>query len=62
MDVHRMCFIREKLLLDPLSMRISEHSRVLAGLDVLDLGCGGGILSEASFYYFFFTISNFPHT
>ena len=53
MNAHRMRFIREKLQLDPLSARISEPSRVLTGLDVLDVGCGGGILSEASFYHFF---------
>ena len=56
MNAHRMRFIREKLQLDPLSTRISEPSRVLAGLDVLDVGCGGGILSEVSFSHFFFTI------
>ncbi|KAH9166722.1 ubiquinone biosynthesis O-methyltransferase [Lactarius sanguifluus] len=40
MNAHRMRFIREKLLLD-------EPSRALAGLDALDVGCGGGILSES---------------
>ena len=54
MNVHCMRSIREKLLLDPVSTRASEPSRVLAGLDVLDVGCGGGVLSEASFYRFFF--------
>ncbi|KAH9044023.1 3-demethylubiquinone-9 3-methyltransferase [Lactarius hengduanensis] len=39
MNAHRMRFIREKLLLD--------SSRALAGLDALDVGCGGGILSES---------------
>lgn len=57
MNAHRMRFIREKLLLEPVSSppdaavaaaRASEPSRVLAGLDALDVGCGGGILSEAS--------------
>jgi 2-polyprenyl-3-methyl-5-hydroxy-6-metoxy-1,4-benzoquinol methylase len=59
MNAHRMRFIREKVLevwradhdgsaittraLEP------ESSRVLEGLDVLDVGCGGGILSEARF-------------
>ena len=44
MNAHRMCFIREKLLRDPVSTRVSEPSRVLTGLDVLDVGCtcGGG--------------------
>ena len=35
MNPHRMRFIREKLLPD-----------ACVGLDVLDVGCGGGILSE----------------
>ncbi|KAI9440848.1 ubiquinone biosynthesis O-methyltransferase [Lactarius indigo] len=44
MNAHRMRFIREKLLLDPPP---AEPSRALAGLDALDVGCGGGILSES---------------
>lgn len=54
MNAHRMRFIREKLLLEP----VSEPNRVLAGLDALDVGCGGGILSEASTFYplFFFVV------
>ena len=52
----RMCFVREKLLLDPLLTRVSNPFPVLAGLDVLDVGCGGGILSEVSFYHFFYSL------
>ena len=55
MNGHRMRFIREKLLLESVfsppgaaAARVTEPSRVLAGLDALDVGCGGGILSEAS--------------
>jgi len=39
--------VPEPLLLDAETERVSESSRVLAGLDVLDVGCGGGILSES---------------
>jgi len=60
MNAHRMRFIREKLLLASTlshpaapvtapTRASSEPSHPLAGLDVLDVGCGGGILSEASF-------------
>ena len=56
MNAHRMRLIREKLLLDPVSTRVSEPRRVLAGLNVLGVGCGGGIPSEASFHHFFFSI------
>jgi polyprenyldihydroxybenzoate methyltransferase/3-demethylubiquinol 3-O-methyltransferase len=50
MNAHRMRFIREKLLFESVSSPpdVTEPSRVLAGLDALDVGCGGGILSEAS--------------
>ncbi|KAH9057426.1 3-demethylubiquinone-9 3-methyltransferase [Lactarius vividus] len=48
MNAHRMRFIREKLLLDPpAAAAADEPSRPLAGLDALDVGCGGGILSES---------------
>ncbi|KAI0000829.1 S-adenosyl-L-methionine-dependent methyltransferase [Russula compacta] len=55
MNPHRMRFIREKVL----EVRREEQpdaaaaaplfkpSRVLEGMDVLDVGCGGGILSES---------------
>ena len=45
-----MQFIREKLVETALDN--SEHNvdpvkpNILAGLDVLDVGCGGGLLSE----------------
>jgi len=62
MNPHRMRFIREKVLeaqrdeqpysglgaaaaTSPL-----ESSRVLEGTDVLDVGCGGGILSEVGLF------------
>ncbi|KAI9458394.1 3-demethylubiquinone-9 3-methyltransferase [Lactarius psammicola] len=57
MNAHRMRFIREKMLLESMSSPPdvavaastcrSEPNRVLAGLDALDVGCGGGILSES---------------
>jgi hypothetical protein len=59
MNVHRMRFIREKVLEvlredhgeAAVTTRAlgSELNRVLEGLDVLDVGCGGGILSEVRF-------------
>ena len=63
MNVHRMRFIREKVLevlredygeaaaVTTRALR-SESSSVLEGLDVLDVGCGGGILSEVRFSIF----------
>ena len=51
MNAHRMRFIREKVL--EARREEEDHgapavaTRVLDGLDVLDVGCGGGILSEA---------------
>ena len=52
MNPHRMQFVREKLLEvvrdeDEESLRgRGNGERVMEGLDVLDVGCGGGILSE----------------
>ena len=55
MNPHRIRFIREKVLevLDATSTATStpvppslDSPRVLEGMDVLDIGCGGGILSE----------------
>jgi hypothetical protein len=63
MNRHRIRFIREKVLeirrdeqLDADSRaatatRPMESSRVLEGMDVLDVGCGGGILSEVRFHF-----------
>jgi hypothetical protein len=48
MNPHRMRFIREKLL--HAAAAEPSPSSVLEGLDVLDVGCGGGILSEVSIY------------
>ena len=66
MNAHRMRFIREKLLFetvssppDAVAAHAVEPSRVLAGLDALDVGCGGGILSEVSP---FFSSSGHLHT
>lgn len=69
MNPHRMRFIREKVLevqrdeqpysglgaataTSPL-----ESGRVLEGMDVLDVGCGGGILSEVRFFSLFSRLS-----
>ncbi|KAL0575965.1 Hexaprenyldihydroxybenzoate methyltransferase, mitochondrial [Marasmius crinis-equi] len=51
MNPVRMQFIREKLV--ETALDDSEHNidpdkhNILAGLDVLDVGCGGGLLSES---------------
>jgi polyprenyldihydroxybenzoate methyltransferase/3-demethylubiquinol 3-O-methyltransferase len=48
MNPVRVQFIRQKLL-EISRERHGEHispSEVLRGLDVLDVGCGGGLLSE----------------
>ncbi|KAI0291039.1 S-adenosyl-L-methionine-dependent methyltransferase [Multifurca ochricompacta] len=56
MNPHRMRFIREKVLEvlreddrndDAVALRMRDSNRLLNGLDVLDVGCGGGILSES---------------
>lgn len=49
MNPIRMQFIRQKLLetaRDEKGEDAVSESRVLADLDVLDVGCGGGLLSE----------------
>ena len=49
MNPVRMQFIRQKLLetaRDDKGEDVVSESKVLAGLDVLDVGCGGGLLSE----------------
>ena len=64
MNPHRIRFIREKVLQlrrdeQPYTSSGAapttpppESSRVLEGMDVLDVGCGGGILSEVHFFLF----------
>src|SRR6266850_2378976 len=62
MNPHRMRFIREKVLEvrrdeqqlhddEDAATRPMVSSRVLEGMDVLDVGCGGGILSEDAFFF-----------
>ena len=63
MNPHRVRFIREKVLevqrdeRPHSSLGVAtatsplESSRVLEGMDVLDVGCGGGILSEVRFSF-----------
>jgi len=56
MNAHRMRFIREKVLEvrrdeqedfgETITTTPSSLHRVLEGMNVLDVGCGGGILSE----------------
>ena len=69
MNPHRIRFIREKVLevsqTQPDSTATAtsasstpippsvESPRVLEGMDVLDVGCGGGILSEVRFFSLF---------
>lgn len=66
MNPVRVAFIREKLLevareegqgqASGERMELEERmesERVLEGLDVLDVGCGGGLLSEVRFWCFF---------
>ena len=53
MNPVRMQFIADKLLevaYDEKSDTELEKSQVLKGLDVLDVGCGGGLLSEVCFF------------
>lgn len=52
MNPVRMQFVREKVL----EITREDHgedyikeSNVLEGLDVLDVGCGGGLLSEVNY-------------
>jgi 2-polyprenyl-6-hydroxyphenyl methylase/3-demethylubiquinone-9 3-methyltransferase len=53
MNPVRMRFIREKLLEvardEQPAFNEPASASVLKGLDVLDVGCGGGLLSEAFF-------------
>jgi 2-polyprenyl-3-methyl-5-hydroxy-6-metoxy-1,4-benzoquinol methylase len=48
MNPVRMQFIRDKLTetLRDEDKAAPSHGRILEGLDVLDVGCGGGLLSE----------------
>jgi polyprenyldihydroxybenzoate methyltransferase / 3-demethylubiquinol 3-O-methyltransferase len=73
MNPHRIRFIREKVLevsqTQPDSTATAtsasstpippsvESPRVLEGMDVLDVGCGGGILSEVRFFSLFSRLS-----
>ena len=53
MNPVRMQFIADKLLevaYDEKSDTELERSQVLKGLDVLDVGCGGGLLSEVCLF------------
>ena len=58
MNPVRMQFIADKLLevsYDDKPDTEFERSQVLKGLDVLDVGCGGGLLSEVCFFDSFLT-------
>ena len=53
MNPVRMQFIVDKLLevaYDEKHDTELERNQVLKGLDVLDVGCGGGLLSEVFFF------------
>ena len=62
MNPHRIRFIREKVLevlqaqpptaTLPFIPPSPDSPRVLEGMDVLDVGCGGGILSEVRHFFF----------
>jgi 2-polyprenyl-6-hydroxyphenyl methylase/3-demethylubiquinone-9 3-methyltransferase len=66
MNPHRIRFIREKVLevlqaqppaaTSPFIPPSLDSPRVLEGMNVLDVGCGGGILSEvrSSFHFILF--------
>jgi len=57
MNPVRMQFIADKLLevvYDEKPERELERNQVLKGLDVLDVGCGGGLLSEVCLFFFVF--------
>jgi hypothetical protein len=72
MNPHRIRFIREKVLEvseaqpDAIAATPSLDSpRMLEGMDVLDVGCGGGILSEvrSTFHFHFqFILFDSAHT
>ncbi|KAF8524192.1 S-adenosyl-L-methionine-dependent methyltransferase [Gautieria morchelliformis] len=52
MNPVRMQYVLEKLREvqqdeDEASTRCGQHARALSGLDVLDVGCGGGLMSES---------------
>ncbi|KAH7890831.1 S-adenosyl-L-methionine-dependent methyltransferase [Phlebopus sp. FC_14] len=47
MNPVRVQYIREKLIERRLATRMEQSRDVLRGLDVLDVGCGGGLLSES---------------
>jgi polyprenyldihydroxybenzoate methyltransferase/3-demethylubiquinol 3-O-methyltransferase len=51
MNPVRMAFIRDKLREIQLDESEACKGRPLAGLDALDVGCGGGLLSEVSSLY-----------
>lgn len=73
MNPHRVRFIREKVLevqrderpysgLGAATATLPlESSRVLEGMDVLDVGCGGGILSEVRSLSLLASASNEPN-
>lgn len=58
MNPHRIRFIREKVLevsqTQPDATQSLEWPRVMEGVDVLDVGCGGGILSEVRSFLFIY--------
>jgi 2-polyprenyl-6-hydroxyphenyl methylase/3-demethylubiquinone-9 3-methyltransferase len=58
MNPVRMQFIMDKLLevaYDEKNSAELERSQVLKGLDVLDVGCGGGLLSEVCLFFSLFS-------
>lgn len=56
MNPVRMQFVREKILEvtrdedECAAAKLVSTSKILSGLNVLDVGCGGGLLSEVSMY------------
>jgi len=52
----RIAFLR-KTLQDSAQIAAPGGAKPFTGLKILDIGCGGGILSEVSFFFYFAFLS-----